>query len=188
MTTGMVRGPNAVKPRSSSDTEGEVQRVLGKLESGGNDIKIMRLMANSPNAFRPFLLMSLSLMERASLPPSDREVAILQLAELLKVEYEWREHVPLSIRAGITDEQRTAIQADNVEDEDLFTAPMRLAMRIARVCQQGRELPTDLWDEACTTWGKEGALDLILTIGWWGGFVPMVINSLGITDPHGPDD
>ena len=54
MTTGMVRGPNAVKPRSSSDTEGEVQRVLGKLESGGNDIKIMRLMANSPNAFYGF--------------------------------------------------------------------------------------------------------------------------------------
>jgi alkylhydroperoxidase family enzyme len=184
----MVRGQNAVKPRSSSDTEGEVQRVLGKLEAGGNDIKIMRLMANSPNAFRPFLLMSISLMERASLPPSDREVAILRLATLLGVEYEWREHIPLSDRAGITEEQRAGIQAGNIEDEKLFTAPMRLAMRIATVARQQNELPTQDWDEACATWGKEGALDLVLTIGWWGGFVPTVINCLGITNPTGPDD
>ena len=183
MTTGMITGPNAVVPRSSSDTDGEVQRVLGKLEAGGNDIKIMRLMANSPNAFRPFLLMSISLMERSALPPIDREVAILRLAALLDVDYEWREHVPMSAKAGVSDEQREAIREGRTDDPDLFTPPQRLVMKIAETALNERALPTALWDEACATWGKEGALDAILVTGWWGGFVPTVINCLGITDP-----
>lgn len=184
MTTGMITGPNAVEPRSSADTEGEVQRVLSKLEEGGNDIKIMRLMANSPNAFRPFLLMSISLMERAALPPIDREVAILRLAALLDVEYEWREHVPLSDKAGVTEAQRDAIREGRTDDPELFPPSQRLAIRIAETVLEKRSLPTEMWDDACAMWGKEGALDVVLVTGWWGGFVPTVINCLGITDPE----
>lgn len=183
MSYGMVTGANAVLPRTSADTEGEVQRVLGKLEAGGNDIKIMRLMANSPQAFRPFLLMSLSLMERAALPPNHREVAILRLGTLLEVEYEWREHVPMSAKAGVTDEQREAIRWGRVDDEDLFDQPQLLALRIVDTILTEQAMPTALWDQACAQWGREGALDLVLVVGWWGGFVPNVIRCLGITDP-----
>ena len=39
--------------RTVDDTEGDVQRVLSKLDSSGNNKKILRVLANSPSTFRP---------------------------------------------------------------------------------------------------------------------------------------
>ena len=169
----------AIPLRSSADTEGEVARVLGKLEESGNDLRILRLLANSSGMFRPFVLLADRLLSQSRVPPVARELVILHLAVRRAAPYEWDEHVPISAAAGVTDEQRAAVAAGLVDDPAVFAEPERLAMRVAGRIADGTLTQED-WDEVEGSLGSGAALDLVLTVGWWGAFVPTIIGALGL--------
>lgn len=169
--------------RSSGDTEGEVQRVLGKLEGRGTDLTVVRMMANSANAFRPFVLFADALMTRSPLPPEVREVVILHLAARMGQTYEWFEHESMSERAGVSAAQREAIRGRDLESP-LFSEQQRLGIKAADELLDGRHLAEPTWRAMVQAWGPGGALDMVLTIGWWGGLVPYVLDALGLEDPR----
>jgi alkylhydroperoxidase family enzyme len=172
-----------LRQRTSDDTAGDVKRVLGKLEGSGQNLKILRILANSQHAFRPFVLLSNALMNQAELPPGEREVVILHLAARLGVSYEWKEHVPMSAVAGVTDEQRRVLETASLDDLSLFTGTQRLALEVADEVVENKHLSPATWERAKESFGEEGALELLLTIGWWGAFVPTVIQAIGLQDP-----
>jgi alkylhydroperoxidase family enzyme len=179
-----MANPNLLLPlRSSHDTEGEVQRVLSKLESNGKSFAISRVMANSSHAFRPFIKLASALTHDSPLPRTDREVVILLLAARRNAEYEWREHVVMSARVGITDEQRTILAADDLTDLSTFTPSQQLALRIADEIDRSGRVDADAWSLAEQTWGTEAAFDLILAIGFWGGMVPILVKAVALEDP-----
>jgi hypothetical protein len=171
-----------VRLRSSSDTVGDVQRVLGKLEALGTDLTVVRLVANSPNCFRPFVLLSDSLLSRATLPAEVREVVIMRMAARRNVSYEWWEHERMSVAAGITAAQLDAIQAGDLGSH-LFTDDQRLGVAIADELLAGGGLRRTQWEEAFVSWGLEGTMDLVLSIAWWGGFIPLLLEAMGLRDP-----
>jgi hypothetical protein len=169
--------------RSSSDTEGDVKRVLSKLEPSGHDLKINRVMANSSAAFRPYLLLASGLLNNAALPPIEREIVILHLATRRHVTYEWEEHVPMSKEAGVTDEQRRAIELGQLDDPSIFSQAEQLAIRVSdSIIDRGSPSP-EMWSEMKAQWGPEGAFDLVVTVAFWGGFVPTIIESVGLKHP-----
>jgi 4-carboxymuconolactone decarboxylase len=169
--------------RSSADTEGDVQRVLSKLESSGHDLKINRVLANSSAAFRPYMMLASALLNNAALPAAEREIVILHLAARRHVTYEWDEHVPMSVQAGVSDDQRGAIESGQTADQSLFSPSEQLAIRVADAIVDERSLGPEVWEEMKAHWGLEGGLDLILTVAFWGGFVPTVIESVGLQHP-----
>lgn len=175
MTDWNWRGNYA--PRASSDTEGDVQRVLARLDADANDKLLLRLVANSAHSFRPFVLFSDSLITKAELPGEIRELVILHLAAVAETAYEWFEHVPMSRAAGVTDEQRAAIGAGML---DGFAADVRLALRLADVLAAGGKLTDDDWEAAQAAFGAVGAIDLLFTVAWWGAFVPTVLRGLDL--------
>jgi alkylhydroperoxidase family enzyme len=174
-------GVTPLRFRSSADTEGEVRRVLGKLEATGHDLPISRLLANAPAAFRPFVLLSDALLNRSILDPLVRETVILHLAARLGVRYEWGEHVPMSEDAGVTEQMRSALAAPASGDMSALTDQQRAAVRIADQIL-ARTLTDAGWEEACSLWGAQGALELTMAVGFWGGFIPAVI---GVVERQG---
>jgi hypothetical protein len=157
--------------------------VLSKLESSGHDLKINRVLANSSAAFRPYILLAGGLLNNAALPAAEREIVILHLAARRNVTYEWDEHVPMSVQAGVTDEQRNAIELNLLEDTSLFNESERLALRASDEIIESHSLTPEVWADMTAQWGVEGAFDLVLTVGFWGGFVPIVIESVGLQHP-----
>jgi hypothetical protein len=170
--------------RSSADTEGDVQRLLGRLEESGNAQKVVRLLANSSTIFKPFVLMSTALMAKATLPATEREVVILYLAARRGVAYEWAEHIPMSAAAGITEAQRDVLATGALDDLQLFTDGQQLALRAAQEITEEGRLSEASWDQARSSWGEQGAIDLVCTVGWWGGFVPTIIEAFGLQTPR----
>lgn len=164
--------------RTSQDTTADVQRVLAKLEPTGQDLTILRLLANSSHAFRPFVLFSGALLNRATLPAPVREAVILAMAVADGTSYEWAEHVPMATEAGLSAEQIEAIRVG-----DLASLPEELLFGIETATQvrAGIGVSEADWQRMVTSWTQEGALDLVLTAGWWGGMIPAVINALGLT-------
>jgi alkylhydroperoxidase family enzyme len=171
-----------ITPLRSEDADGEVARVLSKLEASGNNLKILRVLANGENVFRPFVLLSNALMNKSSLSAADREVVILHLAAQRDVPYEWKEHVPMSDAVGITEDQRKLILSGTIGADD-FTPSQLLAVRAADEIISGRSLSEATWAQARDTWGQDGALDLVVSVAWWGAFVPTIIEAIGLQDP-----
>jgi alkylhydroperoxidase family enzyme len=175
---------NWLEPRSSADTDGDRQRVLSKLEANGRDIEIARVLANSPTAFRPFILMSDALLMRSSLSPRLRELAVLLLAAESGSSYERSEHEPMARRAGVTEEECLALR-DGAAAIERFTGDDRLVLELtAELRESGRCAPAT-WERAVAALGAETALELVLAIAWWGGFVPLVLGALGLEGDDG---
>jgi alkylhydroperoxidase family enzyme len=166
--------------RTSADTEGEVSRVLGKLEASGQDLTILRLLANNASIFRPFVMMANSLMYKAKLPPDVRETVVLWLGQHQRSTYEWAEHAPMSKRAGLSDAQIEAIRKGDLTMADPAQA---FAVEAVRELLANRSLAPATWKGMVERWEVDGAMDLILTAGWWGGLVPAVIDALGLEVP-----
>lgn len=163
--------------RSSKDTEGETARVLRKLEAKASDLSILQILANSPQAFRPFVLMSDALMGRATLPARIREIVILAMAVEVESGYEWAQHVPMSEQAGVSAEERELLRAGwgaQLDDDAM------VALAAAREILSDDGISDEVWARAIATWGDEAALDLVLSIGWWGRFVPLILKNLKI--------
>lgn len=184
MATDRPPNHSQLPRRSAADLSGEAQRVMGKLEATGQDLTILRLIANAPHSFRPYILLSDSLLNRATLPPEVREVAILWMAQRRNVEYERLEHLPMAARAGLNEAQLARLEEGEV-DAETFSDAALLAVSIAGHLLDGDGVPAELWEQARSLWGDAGALDLLFTVGWWGGFVPLLIEGLGLVAPDG---
>jgi alkylhydroperoxidase/carboxymuconolactone decarboxylase family protein YurZ len=166
--------------RSAQDTEGEVARVLSKLEASDNDLTVLRAMANASHAFRPFVLLSDALLNRGVLPRRCRELVILGLAGELDVAYERHEHETMAERAGVTEEQRAALRDGFGHPVPGVTAAEAVALATAAELLRDHRISDEAWAAMVEAWGEDGAMDLALTVGWWGGLVPMAIGALGL--------
>jgi len=183
---------NRIRQRSSRDTEGDAQRILGKLEATGRDLRIVRLVANWSAGLRPFVLSSDALLFRGALDPHVREIIVLYIAARLGNDYEWDEHVPMSERAGVTDAERAALRAA-VEGSDepilrtTFDPVIVDALELATSLLSDSTVDLDAWDRACESLGRESALEILFVVAWWGAYVPLIANTLlSLEQPPSP--
>ena len=174
------RGP-LLPLRTSADTTGEVQRLMAKFEARDNAPDIVREIANSPRAFSLWVAGIDALMYRAALPAADREAVILRLAARAGCGYAWRQHDVIAGRAGLSPEAIAAVGALALDDGDRLAAALTpsqlLAVTLADsvVVPGGAGISDEMWERARATWGDEGAFDLLSSIAWWGGLVPLYI-------------
>jgi alkylhydroperoxidase family enzyme len=176
----------SIPRRTAADTEGDVHRILGKLEATGQNMTVLRIMANEPKLFRPFVLFANALVYSEYLPADVREVVVLWIARDEAAPYEWHEHVPMARRAGLSDEQIERV-SDGRVDASGFSDDHLLGVAVARAILHDRSLPTELWEQSVERWGVEGAIDLVMSVGWWGGSTRMLLEALGLRAPDEGD-
>jgi alkylhydroperoxidase family enzyme len=182
--SGPVRAPNhrAFARRTSRDTDGDVSRVLGKLEATGQNYTILQVLANASVLFRPFVLLSDALNNHSVIPPDVREAVILLMAARGEVQYEWAEHVPMAREAGLTDSQIAALACAS-PTPDLFSAAQLGALALTEELSRGAGVAAGTWQRVTSEWGEAGALELVAIVGWWGGFVQTMLDALGLVYP-----
>lgn len=175
--------PLPLTPRTSADTTGEVREALTILEDIGSPKLILRTLANSETAFRPFVRLCGQLMRSTHFPRPVQEVVILHLAVCDGTHYELMEHLPMARSAGVPEEQIEALLRDaGAVDTDVFGEPELLAVEFADTLRRERRIDLPLWDRVVAHWGEAGGIDLILTVGTWGALVPTVVDALGLYD------
>jgi 4-carboxymuconolactone decarboxylase len=167
--------------RSTDDTEGDVARVLSKLDAAGARMRLLRVLANSPTGFRPFVLLTSGLLSSQYLPRRTQEIVILSLAARQGCQYEWEEHLPMALAAGVSEDLVAVIDRQQEVGDDLgFSAEELLAVGFADDVLGGGILAGSRWNAAVRAWGAEGALDLLMTVAVWGALVPTIITGLGL--------
>jgi 4-carboxymuconolactone decarboxylase len=90
----------------AQDAPPETARALQRLPTAN----VFGLVAQARTAFVPWLRLGGTLLNELALPASLRELVILQVGRLAQ-RYEWDQHVPIAVAAGITESQIAALES-----------------------------------------------------------------------------
>src|SRR3954453_10056111 len=87
-------------------------------------LNIFRMMAHAETNMIPAMRLGNSILHRQKLSAGNRELLILQVAQLEGGAYEWRQHVPIALGLGVTQPQIDGLERA-VCDDDAFDAAQR---------------------------------------------------------------
>ncbi len=143
----------------------------------GRVLNIFRTMAQLPRALTAFLGWGgYILSRRNSLPPRTRELAILRVGYLCGAGYEWTQHVPIGIDAGLTGEEVERIKAGATAPD--WSPLDRAILRASDELVRDHFITAGTWQDLAEL-GDVGRTDLVFTVGQYTQ-VSMILNSLGV--------
>src|SRR6195952_1796042 len=87
-------------------------------------LNIFRMMAHAEANMIPAMRLGNSILHRQKLSAVNRELLILQVAQLEGGAYEWRQHVPIALGVGVTKAQIDALSRGSYDDK-AFNEPER---------------------------------------------------------------
>jgi alkylhydroperoxidase family enzyme len=138
---------------------------------------IFRTLGRHPRLFRAWLRYSGRLMPNGTLPRVDAELVILRVAHRSRSAYEWRQHVGLGRRAGLTPE---AIAACAGHGEDALTPRQRTFVAATDELLADRRLSDGTWDALQRELGDERkVIELCLLVGQYQGLAT-ALGGLGV--------
>ena len=114
------------------------------------------------------LIMELGAAQFANLelPRAVREMVTLLVATDNSASYEWGQHVALSKAAGVSDEQRMALQRGDV-DAACFSPLEQAALRLARAVQAAPQVADPIFDTARKYLSYRQLVELVGIVGYY---------------------
>lgn len=115
----MARLPLIDPETTSGDIRASFDRMPVKLN-------IFRMMAHAEANMIPAMRLGNSILHKQKLSAVNRELLILQAAQLEGGAYEWRQHVPIALGVGVTQAQIDAVERADYADVSLNAAEQAL--------------------------------------------------------------
>lgn len=150
--------------------------IAGRV-SGGGPPNIFTTLGRNPRLFRAWLRYSAQLMPFGRLPRRDTELVILRVAWRCQSAYEWHQHVPLGLRAGLAPDE-IATAADGPPASSL-TERQRALLTVSDELLSGRALSDATWNIVRRSISDRETIELCLLVGHYQGLAT-AIGGLGI--------
>lgn len=149
--------PDTEKPELAPLT----QRI--KRERGGRLLGLYRMLLHSPPVAEGWLALFTAIRQRSTLPDRYRELATLRVAVLNRADYEFEAHVPFARRAGVTDAQIEALEADR--EPDGFTEVDRAVLAYTDAMTRQVQVPEEVFARLRPHFDERQLVELTATIG-----------------------
>lgn len=134
--------------------------------NGGRVLNLFKVMAHCPEIGNRFLKLGNAILLKGVVPPNLRELAILRVGLINKANYEWTQHVPIALRAGVRQTQIDALP--NWEKSTEFNDTEKAVLR----CTDEETINIRVKDETFSALRKilseEGVVELTTAIGYYG--------------------
>jgi len=144
------------------------------------DVSLITL--RHPGMFRAQMVLGLEIAARGTIPPRERELAILRIALLARAPFEWCEHVDIGKAFGVTPEEiERVIEGSSAAGWSEHEAALLRAVEemIADHCMSDAT-----WDTLARTYDEKQMLELPMLVGSY-LMTALQQNSLKI-QPKGP--
>ncbi|MGE4306062.1 MAG: carboxymuconolactone decarboxylase family protein [Novosphingobium sp.] len=144
------------------------------------DVSLITL--RHPGMFRAQMVLGLEIAARGTIPPRERELAILRIALLARAPFEWCEHVDIGKAFGVTPEEiERVIEGSSAAGWSEHEAALLRAVEemIADHCMSDAT-----WDALARTYDEKQMLELPMLVGSY-LMTALQQNSLKI-QPKGP--
>ena len=145
----------------------KVRELYDKIEgNGAKVINLYKVLAHNPDVLYNFLRLGNSLLAGTELSPKLRELAILRIANLTGSEYEWAQHYPIALEAGVSREQAKTIAhwSKSAKFSDRERAVLRYTDEVIRNVAVEDETFRALQQYL----NEQSIVELTLSIGYWG--------------------
>ena len=166
-----------VKPLPPSEWDDETRELLQSLRRDGHVYNIFATLARHPKLLKKWLVFAGHVLGKSTLPPREREIAILRMGWLCRAEYEWGHHVAIGKQAGLSDEDIKRIaEGPDAAGLDSFEATL---LRAVDELHANSFITALTWKALAERYNTQQVLDFLFTAGQY-KLVSMVLNSVGV--------
>jgi len=144
----------------------DARKVFEKLVANGAKIlNIYRALAHCPPVMLDWMRLGNTLLTKSKLPAKLRELVILRIARLSGSKYEWTQHCPVAIEAGVTERQINEI--DKWKESEAFSSGERAALQYTDEVVQSVSVNDETYDQLKSFLSEQEIVELTLSIGYW---------------------
>jgi alkylhydroperoxidase family enzyme len=129
-------------------------------------LNIFRMMAHAEANMIPAMRLGNSILHKQKLSSVNRELLILQAAQLEGGAYEWRQHVPIALGVGVTQAQIDAVERGNYEDAALNAAE-RALLTFGREVVENVRVGDAVFAGARKHFSDQEIVEAIVTLGFY---------------------
>ena len=139
---------------------------LQQAARSGSMINVFRTLLRSPAITIPVVQLGSAQFAAGSLPPADRELAILAAGACFHAPYETAQHKPISRAVGVTDDQRAAIAQQHWTAPCFPPAQQALLAFVAAVAADPTVDDTIL-DAMCNHYSDTQVVETVVLVGYY---------------------
>jgi alkylhydroperoxidase family enzyme len=144
----------------------ELEAVQSRLEGAfGHVPNTYRILANAPQFVNGWIDMAWMLRREATVDEGVRELAIMRKAYLHSVDYLWRHHWRLAVKAGVTPGKLVAVP--QWRDSAEFTPAERAALEMVDELTAECRLSPKVWQGLRQQFTDREAVELIVIIAFY---------------------
>ena len=165
-----------IAPLQNAELDAEQQEIVAPM--GDRVLNIFRTMIQAPKAAKGFLAWgNYVLSKKNDLPAREREIVILRIGFLCKSGYEWTQHVPIGVRAGLTDDEVARIKLG--ADAPGWSAADQALLRASDELHHDQFITSDTWAALKAHFTDKQCMDVVFTAGQYTQ-VSMILNTFGV--------
>ncbi len=135
--------------------------------SVGRLSNLYRTLGHAPELLEAWIAFAWPLRHDCLTPRSIRELVILRIAHLDGVEYEYAQHLPMAIDAGVDDVQIRCLPDWRAAPSGTYSDEACAALAVADRIARAESIDDDEWATMHTAFGDRGALEIVLTASFY---------------------
>lgn len=167
------------------ETPQKVQDFFAKMQANNDGAEIMnifKMVGYSHCSVREFIRLGSRLIMKAHLDHRYRELAILRIAQMTGARYEWAQHVPIAVNAGISKEQVKEIE--NWRESSLLDDKDKIVLQYTEEIVSDSHPQDETFSKASEFLDDTSLVELTISIGYW-SMVGKVLRTFGVdVEPH----
>jgi alkylhydroperoxidase family enzyme len=144
-------------------TTGDIRASFDRMPA---KLNIFRMMAHAEANMIPAMRLGNSILHRQKLSAVNRELLILQVAQLEHGAYEWRQHVPIALGVGVTQPQIDAVEQERYQD-DTFDEAQRALLSFGREVVENVRVAAPVFAELRKHYADQEIVEAIVAIGFY---------------------
>ena len=165
-------------PLSDAEMDAEQKEVLAAMAARRDVKNIFRTMARAPKALKGFLAWGeYVLSKRNALPMRERELVILRIGFLCRSGYEWTQHKPIGLRAGLTEDEVERIKIG--AEAPGWSAADRALLKASDELHHDQFITEATWAALSRHFDDKQRMDVVFTAAQYTQ-VSMILNTFGV--------
>ena len=167
-----------VPPLDPARLDDEQREIAIKASPGDAGLlNITKTLVRHPKLLKRWNVFAGHVLVKSSLPPREREIAILRVGWLCRAEYEWAQHVVIGRQCGLDDAEIERIKAG--PDAPGWTAHESEILRATDELHEDSFVRDETWAALAAVWSEEQLMDFVFAVGQY-HLVSMALNTFGV--------
>ena len=168
-------------PAQRDDRTEDLLRGL-RADPDGPDLNIFATLARHPRLLKRWSAFGGTLLYGGELPGRERELLILRTGWNCRAGYEWGQHVPIALDAGVTEEEVQRVPAG--PDDAGWSEQDAVLLRAADELHRDARIGDGTWASLAATWSEMQLIEVCMVVGQY-HLVAFTLNSLGVEREDG---